>query len=224
MTWQDRVRTLMKKSRHTNISELAGAAGISQGSLNMAMNGKHIPKSSTMDKLADVLGTTSQYILYGEQQAPAQTVPVLSTDRVGLWLMKQILMEDCEIITAPDVLGDMGFAWRADVIDMVPLFPKGAIVFFEACSQQEMARADGSNYVLAAMVHRNRDLASTKGPHHLELIESILNITSPVFRELVRTGQGVSLNPIDTSYDRLPLEPMEIIARARYCLVNVSAN
>lgn len=224
MTWQDRVRALMKKSRHTNLSELAGVAGISQGSLNMAMNGNHTPKSSTMDKLAYVLGTTSQYILYGEQQAPAQTVPVLSTDQIGLWLMKQILMEDCEMITAPDVLGDMGFAWRVDVIDMAPLFPKESIVFFETCSLQEVEKIRANNYVLAAMVHRNKDMQPTKGSHHSELIESILNITSPAFRELVRTGQGVSLNAIDTSYDRLPLEPMEIIARAMFCLVNVSGS
>lgn len=223
MTWQDRVRALMEKSRYTSIAEVAGAAGVSQGSLNMAMNGKHTPRSSTMDKIAKVLGTTSQFILYGEQKSPSQTVPLLNTDSIGLWMLKQVKLEDCNIITAPGDIGDQGFAWVCDVVDMSPAFPTGSIVFFEPVLSTAISPVR-KNYVMAAMVHRDRDKAGIKTGQSDplgNLFNRTINITSPVFREVVNTSNGIYLVPIDKSFDKIPLDPMDIIARAKYCLINV---
>ena len=223
MTWQDRVRALMGKSRYSSISELAGAAGVSQGSLNMAMNGKHTPKATTMDKVAKVLGTTSQFILYGEQKAPSQTVPLLNTGYIGLWLLDQVKLEDCNIIMAPGELGNKGFAWVCDVADMSPVFPKGAIVFFEVIESSGLDPLR-TNYVMAAMVHRNQDnIGISTGKENLlsNIFNKVINITAPVFREIVNSSTGPYLIPKDAGYEKIPLEPMELIAVARYCLIKV---
>lgn len=225
MTWQDRVFALIDKSRYSSIAEVAGAAGISQGSLNMAMNGKHTPRTSTMDKVAKVLGTTSQYILYGDQKAPSQTVPLLGSNRIGLWVMKQISLEDCDIIASPGDMGDSGFAWVCDAVDMAPVFPLGSTIFFELVAQSDLNPAD-RNYIIAAMVHKNDGISRSReqirnpaGKINQE--EKVLNITNPIFREVVNSGNGFYLSPVDGSFEKIPLEPMDIIARAKYCLTIV---
>ncbi len=225
MTWQERVLALIERSRFSSIAEVAGAAGISQGSLNMAMNGKHTPRTTTMDKVAKVLGTTSQYILYGEQKAPSQTVPLLNASSIGLWMMKQLSLEDCSIITSPGDLSDSGFAWICEVVDMAPTFPPGSIVFFEPVMQTDLNPNDRS-YIIAAMVHKGHGGSSVK-KHLMETqglinqAEKILNITNPIFREVVKSGNGLYLSPVDGDFEKIPLEPMDIIARAKYCLTTV---
>ena len=224
----------MEKSRYRTVTELAGAANVSAASLGQAIRGKHNPKSSTLDKIAEVLGTTSQYLIYGESQAPGQTVPILKSEEVGLWLMDHITLDDVEVITAPEEMGSKSFAWHCDVADMQPVFPIGSLVFFE--TSLEKRNPLSKTYVMAAAVlrkHADRiDRVRAKIEHSkngtLNQMEQeakkIIKIEYPVFLEYCKTSEGIMLKPVDPQFKAIPLEPMEVIAHARFCLVRLDDN
>ena len=236
MTWQERLEKLMAKSRYRTVTELAGAANVSAASLGQAIRGKHNPKSSTLDKIAEVLGTTSQYLIYGESQAPGQTVPVLKGEEIGLWFMSHITLDDVEVITAPSEMGDKAFAWRCDVADMQPVFPMGSMVFFEAI--QEIINPTNRTYVMASAVLRSmrdaerlervRTMASNDALSFVhrafESSNKVIKIESPVFLEYCKTSKGIMLKPVDPQFTAIPLEPMEVIARAKFCLVSLDGD
>ena len=79
MDWRKRVEQKMEEKGIVNRTDLCHYAGISAGSLNLAMRGNHDLKPATMRKVAEVLGTTEQWLLYGDSQVMPEQVPLCRT-------------------------------------------------------------------------------------------------------------------------------------------------
>ena len=90
--WIDRVKELMAKHGLSHCTDLALKSGLSAGSLNQAMRGMHMPRQSTIDKIAEALDTTPQYLIYGDTMKAVHEVPILDTaEQIRQWVSGQDL-------------------------------------------------------------------------------------------------------------------------------------
>lgn len=56
------------KSKHITQKELANAASVTESAISHYIKGDRIPKSSVLARIANVLNTTSDYLMDGEPQ------------------------------------------------------------------------------------------------------------------------------------------------------------
>lgn len=134
MTWQDRFYQLLSGSKYGTINELCKEAGIASSTFGNALKGSHVPKPATMEKVAQVLGTTWWYLLNGDekQSVPDTQVPVLKADQVQSWIDGKLSINDCEeLIYSPFPIRNRFFAWRVDVDDMEPYFFMNSYIVFD---------------------------------------------------------------------------------------------
>lgn len=135
-TWQDRFFDRMSQFGYTTIKQVADAAGLAPSTLHTALQ-KHgkTPKKSTMDKIALALNTTSQYLMFGNEQTEARSfvIPILSRMNILPWIDGTLQLEQCTLNIASPVPLKNGFAWYVDTPDMEPVFQRNDLLFFETC-------------------------------------------------------------------------------------------
>lgn len=138
MDWRDRLLSLMGKKGFSSRTDLCHKAGISSGSLNTALKGGHDLKLSTMNKLADVLGTTTRWLYYGDDYVEAKLVPLFYTSSA----IHQFLTESQTTESSPELIQiggevsvtDNTFAIKNDQVDMEPVFAPGDVLVIQPCS------------------------------------------------------------------------------------------
>lgn len=133
-TWQDRLLELLKHSDLKTMTELCRVAGIATSTFSTALKGSHTPKRATLDKVARVLGTTTEYLLEGEEnEAPAlvNEVPLLSAEQITGWLNLSLKLSSIgERVRPPEPVHKLCFSWRVDTVDMTP-FTLGSTVVID---------------------------------------------------------------------------------------------
>ena len=139
--WVKRVKELMPKAGFKTYQDLAYKAGISAGSLNQAMRGMHLPRQTTIEKIANALGTTPQFLLYGDTMKASQRIPLLdSAAKVLSWLhddSPKIGMAEFVEPSGKINLSNQAFAWKVSKNNMEPLFLFGDIVIFDSIPPAE---------------------------------------------------------------------------------------
>lgn len=124
--WVKRVKELMPKKGFKTYQDLAYASGVSAGSLNQAMRGLHLPRQTTIDKIATALGTTSQFLMYGDTMKVVSSLPLLyNAGQIWQWVYGDrgafeslnYLEMDSGLDVSPGA-----FCWMVDKHDMVPVF------------------------------------------------------------------------------------------------------
>ena len=135
MDWRDRVLKLMKERDFKTRNDLCIKAGISAGSLNMAINGTHELKLSTMGKLAEALNTTTQWLLYGDDMVEASLVPLIPKKYTASFILTGQVPENCLYVQVGSSLkvSDSAYAWKNFQDDMFPNFIKGDILIIDSC-------------------------------------------------------------------------------------------
>lgn len=83
MDMMGRIRDLMDE-RDLNQNALANIAGVSKGTVSQWFNGCFTPKAEPLAKIADYLGVTVEYIMYGDDSRP---VSVASSRRVPIRIL-----------------------------------------------------------------------------------------------------------------------------------------
>ena len=141
MDWRDRVKQLMKEQHIKTRNDLSIKAGISGGSLNMALNGTHELKLTTMDKLAEALNTTTRWLLYGDELVEARQVPYLETGRdVVNFISTGGCPDPCHYVQIVHDLSitNRAFAWRNRNNDMEPMFEVGDLLIIDLCKEDDI--------------------------------------------------------------------------------------
>ena len=141
--WVVRVKELMPQKGFKTYQDLAYASGVSAGSLNQAMRGMHLPRQTTIDWIATALGTTSQFLLYGDNMKVRLTVPFLRhPEAIFDWVYgeKDRLGMNPNFVEADDSLGlsENSFAWMVDQNDMEPMFCAGDLVIIDPLKIQDI--------------------------------------------------------------------------------------
>lgn len=154
--WVRRARELMVSRGIKTDKDLAIEAGISGGSLSQSMRNLHLPKITTLDKIAKALGTTSQYLIYGDEQRMAVSLPLLfSAGEILKWLdvgsqaFDGLLYHDVD----PGLpVSHDGFAWRVDQTDMAPALQVDDVVIIEPRDMDDpgLLRRKNPPYLLVA--------------------------------------------------------------------------
>ena len=142
--WVRRVKELMPKKGFNTYQSLAYEAGISAGSLNQAMRGLHLPRQTTIEKIASALGTTPQFLLYGDVMIQSRGVPLLSSNtEIYNWLFNDIPVQDTRMIEPSDDLmtSAKSFAWCVNHHDMAPEFNDRDLVIAEPEGKSRYALA-----------------------------------------------------------------------------------
>ena len=131
-TWQDRLLELLKHSDLKTMTELCRVAGIATSTFSTALKGSHTPKRATLDKVARVLGTTTDYLLEGEEnEAPAlvNEVPLLNAEQITDWLSLRLKLSTvAERVRPPEPVHKLCFSWRVDTVDMSPFTLNSTVV------------------------------------------------------------------------------------------------
>ena len=136
MDWRDRVLKLMKDRGFKTRNDLCIKAGISAGSLNMALNRTHELKLSTMGKLADALETTTRWLLYGDDMVEARQVPLMMSRDIKAFILAGKVPETCQQIQIGHNLevSEAAYAWKNYQDDMRPKFTDNDILIIDPCS------------------------------------------------------------------------------------------
>lgn len=64
----------MLKSRHMAQKELAERAGITEAAVSHYIKGDRIPRSAVLSRIADALGTSSDYLMEGTPQSYVEEI------------------------------------------------------------------------------------------------------------------------------------------------------
>ncbi len=152
MDWRDRVLKLMKDRNFKTRNDLCIKAGISAGSLNMALNGTHELKLSTMGKLSDALETTTRWLLYGDETAEARQVPVLDKQAIATFTLAGETPENCRQIQIGHSLrvSKEAYAWKNYQDDMLPDFRSGDMLIIDPCSPDELNTKQSVYFMVAS--------------------------------------------------------------------------
>lgn len=154
MDWRERVRQLMAENSIRTVTELAGKTGISAGSLGTAMRGNHDLKPATFEKLATALGSTSRWLMYGDNTIEVWMVPVLEQaetvyifQRDGAAAISDA-PQDTIRISGRQAPGEDWFGWVNHQKDMAPVFNYGDILVVEPNDDLEEPRQEAPLYVM----------------------------------------------------------------------------
>ncbi|WP_252180195.1 helix-turn-helix transcriptional regulator [Endozoicomonas sp. 4G] len=202
MDWRDRVIDLMQKKGIKTRVDLGNRAGISGGSLNMALNGTHELKLTTMEKLATALGTTTRWLLYGDEMVEARQVPYLETGKEVLQFMTaEICPEPCRYIQIVHDLNitNRAFAWRSRNNDMEPVFEVGDVLIIDLCKQDNI-QINRPTYVMVA-----------EGRGRLDNQNVLRHEDNIVFyiRKLTDSAGRLHFEPVDKRYPVIPHKPLK---------------
>ncbi len=159
-TWQDRFFEQMSKSDYTTCKEVATAANIAPSTLHTALKKEgNTPKKVTLDKIAQALNTTSQYLMYGNELTSIRSfsIPVLNRQQIPKWIHGEITAEQCMESTSTTFELTGGFAWKVDTPDMEPTFQRGDMVFFETGFQADDWEFYEPVYVMSVSVTQTED-------------------------------------------------------------------
>jgi|SRR5690554_204556 len=147
-TIAERINQLLKKSPMTQ-KAVAAAIGARESSITQWKNGHHTPDSENLQRLARALGSTTEYILYGEGAATTKVppvhrmevrkVPLISSVQAGHWAeaIDTFQPGDAdEWIDTSAKVSSQAFALRVTGDSMVnpygnPSIPEGAIVIID---------------------------------------------------------------------------------------------
>lgn len=169
MGWRERVLQRIDECGFKTRNDLCHKAGLSAGSLNMALAGSHDLKMATLEKLAVALDTTSKWILFGDEVVEAIRVPLLTSGTSIAQHLHWIESKDASDSTALVEIGGgmrvskQAFAWRHLSDDMAPVFQRGDILIVEPVKEITRHKTDFPKYVLAVYATSSR-LSVTKDP------------------------------------------------------------
>lgn len=194
MDWRDRVIKLMKDRGFKTRNDLCIKAGISAGSLNMALNGTHELKLSTMGKLADALETTTRWLLYGDDTLTARQIPVLKSNQITAFMMTEQKPEDCrQIQISHDLkITKSAFAWENLQDDMMPAIECRDVLVIDKCNSENM-KFHISCYVLVVSGH-TEGLVTTDLEHCLKgkdlrfYVSRMTNLSSEYYFQSLNTS------------------------------------
>ncbi len=191
--WVSRVKNLMKESGLSTSQDLAYKSGISAGSLNQSMRGMHMPRQSTIEKIALALDTTAQFLLYGETQAVENKLQVMrKPDQLLRWLSNEVVdMERTEWVDVGNAsVSPSGFAMAFNQTDMMPAFSPGDIIIFERVMSGDVEW---------------RDLLLDRSLFVLALKKS-LDLKSWLFGRLAKTCEGHYIESMNPQYPPVFIE------------------
>lgn len=154
MDWRDRIIKLMAERGFKTRNDLCMAAGISAGSLNMALNGTHELKLSTMGKLANALDTTTRWLLYGDEMVEARQVPLLKNAlHVWNYMTTGVLPDSCRYVQIVHdlTITNRAFAWLNRDGDMEPDLLVKDMLIVDVCDKAVLDNL--SPYVLVVSGH-----------------------------------------------------------------------
>ena len=231
MSWQDRFYDLLGKSRFGTINELCKEAGIASSTFGNALKGSHVPKPVTMDKVANALGTTWQYLLNGDEQqaVPNTQVPVLKADQVPLWLNESLNIEDCnKTINAPFLVKRNCFAWRVSTDDMEPEFYRGSYVLLDKSEDYAIKHVYRRLFVLVGIINTPGHFGITDISKLLDHVDNkipanpesaLVSYSDMILCELCKTIQGYQLMSANRRFTTaLDRKKHQILAQARYSI------
>ena len=69
----ERLEHLLKE-QHMNQKQFAEKAGITEAALSYYIRGTRVPRSTVLAKMASLLGTTTDYLLGGEEGIPSDEI------------------------------------------------------------------------------------------------------------------------------------------------------
>lgn len=199
MDWRDRVKQLMKEQDIKTRNDLSIKAGVSGGSLNMALNGTHELKLTTLEKLATALNTTTRWLMYGDELVEARQVPYLQTGKEVLqFILTGSCPEPChyvQIIHELDIT-KKAFAWRNRNNDMEPVFEVGDLLIIDLYDQSGFQ----INRPMYVMVARGSGKLDSKG----NLVHDNDNDIVFYIRKLADSAGRLFFEPVDKSYPAIP--------------------
>ena len=187
--WIKRTWELMEENGITTYTELSELTNLSVGSLNMSMRGMHSPRQKTLDKIADALNTTTQYLLYGKNKAQLRDIPIIK-DINGL--IKWVSESDIETsfydwyCSADRRLSANAFALEFNRNDMEPVFNKGDLIIFETVPNGDPSLLNGNfqkkeSLMVLAIEHNTRWVFGRySDTHEGEVIERMNHAFPPV--------------------------------------------
>ena len=184
MDWRDRVLKLLKDRGFKTRNDLCIKASISAGSLNMALNGTHELKLSTMGKLADALETTTRWLLYGDDTVEAKQVPLLLNKHITAFILAGEVPENCYQVQIGNNLkvSDQAYAWKNHQDDMVPDFRNNDILIIDPCSPDELQENQSIYYMVASghcEIHTDRIFECLKRGKSVRFyISNLVNLSS----------------------------------------------
>lgn len=202
MDWRDRIKQLMDEQGIKTRSDLSIKAGVSGGSLNMALNGTHELKLTTMEKLATALNTTTRWLLYGDELVEARQVPYLKTAKEVLqFFLTGVCPEPCHHVQIAHELNitNKAFAWANRNNDMEPVFNIGDLLIIDLCGQDEL-QINRPVYVMVAT-----------GVGKIDSRDALMHESDIVFyiRKLVDSAGKLFFEPIDKRYPPVQYRPNE---------------
>lgn len=230
-TWQDRLLELLDQSPYKTMTELCRVSGIATSTFSTALKGSHVPKTTTLDKVARVLNTTTQYILNGEENEPpalVHEVPVLDAGQINDWLSLRLKLSTIsKRVRTPEPVSKLSFAWIVDTVDMSP-FDVGSRVILEPDFTMERRYPKERIFVLASkrrpVVHTvtMTDIDTVLGGSSIEpLPEQPTYETGhhAVLVEFAKTIRGYELlSTRQRSNHRLDFNDYQIVGRVKYSI------
>lgn len=199
-TWVKRVKELMPKMGFQTYQDLAYKSGVSAGSLNQAMRGMHLPRQTTIEKIATALGTTPQFLLYGDTLKSVQQIPFLRTaHRIQLWLDDN--QEEIKPIHYIELPGELdltnhAFAWTVKQHDMQPVFMPGDLLIVDPYLTKDL------DHLFATLCCYCLVLELSDQKKAIKIL----------FGELQLTNQGLYLASLSGHYEPIAIEENYFIA------------
>ena len=196
--WIDRVKELMPLNGMNSYQQLATYSGISSGSLNQAMRGYHMPRQTTIEKIAKALNVTPQYLLYGDTMKTVVQVPVLkASDDLFDWVLgsQKQHYHMFDVHTRME-LNSRSFAWIVNHHDMRPLFQPGDVIVMEPVDDLHHLPED---HVGEAFVLVGKTISAT------ENVITGLDAEGIMFGRLLSTNNGLYIEALDGRMEPVPL-------------------
>ncbi|WP_339617225.1 LexA family transcriptional regulator [uncultured Gilvimarinus sp.] len=194
-TIAERIKYLLKNSPMTQ-KAVAAAIGARESSITQWKNGEHTPDSENLQKLARVLSTTTEYILYGEDagireggalyQMEVRKVPLISSIDAGSWgeVIDNFQPGDAdEWINTSARVSKQAFALRVKGDSMTnpygsPSIPEGAIVIVDP------------------------NIEATSGKI---VVAKLTDSQEATIKRLIMDGPNTYLKPLNPEYKAIPV-------------------
>ena len=95
----DRIKALCK-AQNTSVTKLEAALGFGNGTIGKWRNAKGAPPADRLQKVADALGVTTDYILMGDEKKPAQEGELSKTQMEAVELIKGMSDDQLRVFIA----------------------------------------------------------------------------------------------------------------------------
>ncbi|WP_185859285.1 S24 family peptidase [Vreelandella populi] len=133
-----------RKEIGINQGQLSSVSGVSQRQISAYEREKSEPRADTLERLAVALGTTAEWLEFGDEQAdidmltqeymkdsfgPSLHVPILKWDIQSIRRVKFSIPQD--YIPVPDVATDESFALVVPGNGMAPDYPEGSVIIVD---------------------------------------------------------------------------------------------